>query len=190
MLLRWQATLMPWFFNCKDKENGGIMLMPCGGMLYACNGNCLKSNFSVLEAHILLREDQIQSLTLSSTSASSSVSATPNSSASSATPNLGSVSPPTTDDCPHRFTQESKTVAVGAGVGVSLGIIILVVVVLLAMEKRSNQRLRQEKRWTRTENGSYTGHSPIDQQGTAPQELARHEMPPGFIAYEMNGRGT
>lgn len=162
--------------------------MPCGKMLYSCNGNCLQSNFSVLEAHILLREEQIKSLALPSTSISSSVSPTPNSSATSATPSLGSVSVPTIDDCPHRLTQESKTVAIVAGVGVSLGIIILLVVALLAMEIRRNQRLMQEKRRTTTENGTYTGQSSINQQGRAPQELALHEMPPGFSAHELNGR--
>lgn len=195
-----------WGFIHKDNPSiGGKDLKWCGGMIFACDDDdCLTSNFTLSDAHVVLRDDQIKTLVPSSTSASTFVGGTPTPSATSTTlglistpsttcPTLGSAPACTKNDFTPRFTQGCNIVAVGAGLGVSLGITILVLVVLTVLftvEKRRSQRLMQENRQMMTENEIYKGQIWMNRRGSkaeAPQDLAQHQMPSGPLAHELTG---
>lgn len=136
-------------FDYKDNLHGGHLLISCGNMHFAREGDdCLVFNFTLPDAHIDLREDQRMTIAMSSTSASTSVNATTSHSATSLSVGFFSTSSATSttprsfptssatcstfrltstltaNNCNLRPTQGPSALAVRAGLGVSLGIAI------------------------------------------------------------------
>ena len=190
--LWYQTTLTSWCANLKGSPYGGVGLIACGNMHFACEtDDCLKSNFMLPDTHLLLRDDQKRTIALSSMSISTSAGTTLNPSATLST--LTYTPTFTTSSSAARFSQGSRFVALGASVGVFLGIALFAVFALLLIEKRKNRRLVQAKHRITAENESSTGPIWINEYGPAvevPQDLAQHELPSGRLAHELDDRRT